>query len=100
TVAESGGFSYWARYELALPLLDKSRAEGFVVGPAAVNTVSYRFPDSKVKLEATIIPSMNVYDNGDVTSGLYLSPRLYYLVSDSFWIMGIVESGFGSQRGG
>lgn len=97
-VVESGGFSYWARYEAALPFVEKSHRDGVIVIPQAINALAYVFPRTKLKAELVLIPSITVKNTG--TSGsLYVSPRLYYLVSDSFWLMSIAQFGYDSKKG-
>ncbi len=99
TVAESGGFSYWARYDVAVPLLGKSRAEGMIATPGAVNSIAYRFPDSKFKVEATIVPQVTFFNNGEKSAFLYASPRLYYLFNDSWWLVTLAETYAEIKRG-
>jgi hypothetical protein len=98
TVAEGNGFSYWARYHLMVPVTYKSRSEGLVTGTEAINTLSYRFPNSKFKVETVLIPSVKYYNNGDKTVFMYASPRLYYLWSDSLWLLSIYETSWESKR--
>ncbi len=97
-VAEAGDFSYWARFETALPLLEKSRLAGMVTSPQAINVFGYKIAGTPLKAELVLIPSVNFKNSG--TSGfLYVSPRLYYSLSDSFWIISVVQLGYESQKG-
>ncbi len=100
TVYENGGFSYWGRYHLILPVTGSSRADGLITGPESVSSLSYRFPNSRFKTELVLVPSMKFFNNGDVTAFLYASPRLWYLVSDSFWLLSIYETAWESKRTG
>ncbi len=99
TVAESGGFSYWARYDVAVPLLAKSRAEGMIATPGAVNSLAYRFPNSPFKVEATIVPQVTFFDNGEKSAFLYASPRLYYIFNDSWSLITLAETQSEIKRG-
>lgn len=99
SVASSGGFSYWARYELAFPLSQGSAKDGLITAPQSVNSVAYQFPGTKVKLEGVLVPSLKFFNNGEQSFFLYASPRLYYLASDSFWVMSILETSWEAARG-
>lgn len=99
TVAESGGFSYWARYDVAVPLLASSRNEGMIATPGAVNSIGYRFPNSRFKLEATIVPQVTFFNNGEQSAFLYASPRVYYFMSDSWLLVGLLETYAEIKRG-
>ncbi len=98
-IYENGGFSYWARYHTAIPVTESSRSKGLITKPEAVNSFSYRFAGTKIKLEAVIVPSMEIFDNGDASTFVYASPRFYYLMNDSFWLMSILETGWTSTKG-
>lgn len=98
-LVETGGFSYWARMEAAVPLTQKSRDEGMLFAPQVINTLGYRFEGTKLKLEVVAIPSFTVFNNGTTSTGLYVSPRLYYLVNDSLWLVGLAEGGASADRG-
>jgi hypothetical protein len=98
TLVEVGGFSYWARFETAVPLLEKSRQEGMVVGPQIINSLGYKIPGTRLQAELVLIPSLSVKTAG-TTSSLFVSPRLYYNINDSFWLVGISQFGFESKVG-
>ena len=98
TVYKSGGFSYWARFDNALPLSSGSRKDGIVLNPGSVNSIAYRFPSSSWELQAVIAPSFAVHDNGDLKSFLYASPRVNYIVDSSWTVFAILEATTETKR--
>ncbi len=98
-VYSSGGLTYWARYESSVPVSPGSYSEGLITTTQAINVLSYQFPQSRFRLDTVIIPSVKSYTNAQAKAGIYLSPRLFYRVSDSFSFMSIIETGLESKRG-
>jgi hypothetical protein len=98
TVYKAGGFSWWARFDNALPLSAGSRKDGMILNPGAVNSIAYRFPSSSWELQAVIVPSFAVHDNGDLKSFLYTSPRVNYILDDSWTVFGIMETATETKR--
>lgn len=99
TVMQRGGFSWWARFDNALPVTATSRRDGMVINPCAVNSVAYRFSRSGWEVQTVLVPTFKIFSNGEASSFLYVSPRLNYIVDDSWTVFGILETATETKRG-
>lgn len=99
TVYQSGGFSWWARFENALPLSQGSRDDKVILAPGSVNTFSYRFARSPWELQTTISPSISLLSGGEFKSYLYFSPRVNYIFDDSWALFTYLEAATETEPG-
>jgi hypothetical protein len=99
TVYQSGGFTWWARFENALPLSQLSRDDKVILAPGAVSTFSYRFARSSWELQATLSPSVSLLSGGDFKSYLYFSPRVNYIFDDSWALFTYLEAATETEAG-
>jgi hypothetical protein len=100
TVYDKAGLSVWTRMEFVAPLTGKSRAENLGVSPQILTVLQYKIGRSKFRFQTVISNNINFYDQMETSAGLYISPRLFYDVSDSFAVVGLFETTEESKRGG
>lgn len=99
TLVDNGSFSWWARFEAIAPFTPASAAQGQLLSPQTVQVFAYRIPGTKLRADLVLVPSVIFHADGQTKTGLYASPRLYYLASDSWWLVGIFESGWEAKKG-
>lgn len=99
TLVEKGPFSWWTRMEGVLPASDASQTAGKVIQPQMINSFTYKLGSTGLKLEWVVIPSVSFYSNGQADSYLFMSPRVYYSVSDAFQFLALSELGFKTDKG-
>lgn len=99
TVFTNGAFTYWTRFEAALPATDVSYRDGLVVGPQTVQVVSYRQPDSPWEAQGVVVPGTSFFKNGENNGFLYLSPMVSYHINREWRIAALSEHFFGRERG-
>jgi hypothetical protein len=98
-VYDKNGLTVWTRMEVYAPVTVASRNKNQVANPAITTAISYRPPGTKLRIDTVFQNAISFYGNGEVSSGLYVSPRIYYLMNDSFWLMSILEAPFSGARG-
>ncbi len=96
---DSEAFTLWARYEVLLPVAAESRESGMLFAPQASQTLEWRIPNTRLRAELTFIPVLKFYADGTKLGAVYLSPRVYYSISDSLDVFSILESNFESPEG-
>jgi len=94
---KAGGFSWWARFEMALPLTESSRTAGMILGPQSVMSLKYAF--SNIEAETVLVPSITFYNQSRISNYLYVSPRLFYIFNDSWRLVALMESHFTKDAG-
>lgn len=100
TVYEKAGLSLWTRMEFVAPLTSKSAAEGLTFSPQILSVLQYKIGNSKLRFQTVIANNINLYTQGALegSAGLYVSPRLFYDVSDSFSLVALFEAAEESSR--
>ncbi len=98
-VYDKAGLSLWTRMEFVLPLTGKSRANGLGVSPQILSILTYKIGNSRFRLQTVMSNNINFYNQLEATAGLYISPRLFYDVSDSFSMVALFEATEKSTRG-
>lgn len=98
TLVDQNGFKYWVRIEALMPLTPTSRDEGMILGPQIGHALDYRIPESRWVVSLSLTPTLRIYDNGDTSLQIYVSPRVAYVLTDSVWLVGLAECIWQSER--
>ena len=89
--SKGGPFSYWARYEVVVPVTAATRAAGQVIVPQAVNVLSYQPTGSNWQFRLVAVPSATFFDDGTWGMNAYFSPQVHYIFSDRFRVVALLE---------
>jgi hypothetical protein len=99
TVYTNGGFSYWTRFEAAVPASEASYRDGLVAGPQTVQVLSYRGEGSAWGFQHVVVPGTSFFKNGETSGFLYMSPMISYHINDDWRITLLSEHFWGRERG-
>lgn len=89
--SKGGPFSYWARYEVVVPVTAATRAAGQRLVPQAVNVLSYQPTGTNWQFRLVAVPSATIFDDGSWGMNAYFSPQIHYLVNDRFRVVALLE---------
>jgi hypothetical protein len=96
---QTEAFTYWTRFDVLVPVTGPSRDEGMVAGPQVMQSFELQLPGSRWRMEFSLIPQVKIYNDGAVSANMYISPRIFYSLSDAFSLLSILETGLEIKRG-